>query len=55
MHKHLDDDIEKMKNLNKEKRTNDPEGFRVSKLLDLLTQSKKYIDFNWSSILDAHF
>ncbi len=55
IHKHLDDDIEKIQSLNKEIRSHehDPHAFRLNKLLDLLTQSKKYIDFNWSSIRDG--
>ena len=55
LHKNLDDDIEKMKSLNKEIRSHehDPHSFRLNKLLDLLTQSKKYIDINWPSIRDG--
>jgi hypothetical protein len=55
LHKHLDNDIEIIKSLNEEVKLYeyDPPGFCVNKLLDLFTQSKKYIDFNWSSIRDG--
>jgi hypothetical protein len=55
LHKRLDEDIEKIKRLNKEVKLyeHDPHSFRVNKLLDLLTQSKKYIDINWPSIRDG--
>jgi hypothetical protein len=55
IHKHLDEDIEKIKSLNKEIKLyeHDPHGFRVNKLLQLLAQSKKYIDINWPSIREG--
>ena len=47
----LDDDILKIKQLNKQiKKDEDPHQFYSNKLLDLLVQSKKYMDLNWNSI-----
>lgn len=46
----LDEDIVKMTNLNAMASLGDPFPFRFNKLLDLLTQSKKYIDLNWNYI-----
>ena len=47
----LDDDIVKIKQLNEQiKKDEDPHQFYSNKLLDLLVQSKKYMDLNWNSI-----
>ena len=49
----LDEDIARMKEIKSNKSTDDSFSFRYSKLLDLLVQSKKYIDLNWRSIREA--
>ena len=50
----LDDDLFRIKGLNKEIQPKDPYNFRHNKLLELFTQSKNYIHLNWNSIVDGN-
>ena len=50
----LDEDIVKVEALNKMAKASDPFPFRFNKLLDLLTQAKKYIDLNWEEIKEGN-
>ena len=53
IHRALDEDILKIKELNNECQPTDPINFLNNKLLDLFTESKKYIDANWIYIVDG--
>ena len=53
IHTALDEDIAKIGELNKTATFGDTFPFRYNKLLDLLTQSKMYIDLNWQSIQEG--
>ena len=50
----LDADILKIIEINKKLVVGDPYPFRYNKLLDLFTQSKKYIELNWEHIRNGN-